>query len=62
MRPPSEVFVWTPPRRNSQSVKDGVVHLLVDVRSRCVATATQRAVRFSKIAFECQFGSCICKS
>ena len=38
MRPPSEVFVWTPPRRNSKVVNGFVVHLLVDVRSRCVVT------------------------
>ena len=48
MRPPSaleeaslplqNVFAWVQPRRNSKVVNDFVVHLLVDVRSRCVTT------------------------
>ena len=49
MRPPSEVFVWTPPRRNSKVVNDFVVHLLVDVRSRHVATSRHTANRHEVI-------------
>ena len=38
--PLRNVFGWVPPRRNSKVVNNFVVYLLVDVRSRCVATAS----------------------